>query len=185
MNYFWNMKNIFIKLYLSIKRRKKNPTHSAVWSRLVAVDALVLLHPTPPQRVHVFGPQPGVSAQRGLSQAQRQQPASRGSVSPSQTHLSRATGTFSELRSSRLVSVTRVHQLIQSVAPTSPRWAACGGPLQRCSPGRPSSYLQSLPQPPEGTRNSRALVKTTQDRPHDSPEGTHSRLTFVISSEML
>lgn len=45
-----------------------------LWSRLVAVDVPMLLHPAPPLHVDVFGSQPGVSAQRRLSQAQRQQP---------------------------------------------------------------------------------------------------------------
>lgn len=43
--------------------------------RLVAVEAPVLLQPTPAQRLHVFGSSPDVPGQRRLSQAQRQQPA--------------------------------------------------------------------------------------------------------------
>lgn len=46
-------------------------------SRLVAVDALVLLHPAPSQHLQVFGPQPAVSGQGRLPQAQREQPAER------------------------------------------------------------------------------------------------------------
>lgn len=43
-------------------------------SRLVAVDVFVLLHAAQAQGVHVFGPLPGVSGQRGATQAQAQQP---------------------------------------------------------------------------------------------------------------
>lgn len=58
--------------------QKEKPSHCVcLWSRLVAVDALVLLHPAPPLRLDVFGSQPAIPGQRGLSQAQRQQPAGR------------------------------------------------------------------------------------------------------------
>lgn len=37
----------------------------------------MLLHPAPPQRLDVFGSEPAVSGQRGLTLAQRQQPTDR------------------------------------------------------------------------------------------------------------
>lgn len=82
MNYLWHMKSIFItNFFCKYQKEKQKPTRLSEWSRLVAVDTLVLLHPAPPQRVHVFGSQPAVSGQRGLSQAQALQPADRVAVS--------------------------------------------------------------------------------------------------------
>lgn len=46
-------------------------------SRFIAIDMLVLLHPAPPQNVDVFGSQPAISGQRGMTLAQTQQPADR------------------------------------------------------------------------------------------------------------
>lgn len=70
--------NIFITNCLDIKWGKKQTSHViCLWSRLVAVDTLVLLHPAPPQRLDVFGSEPAVSGQRGLTLAQRQQPTDR------------------------------------------------------------------------------------------------------------
>lgn len=91
MNYLWHEKTSLLQTFFSkcIKKKKQNPSHLRLLSRLVAIDTLVLLHPAPPQHVDVFGPQPAVSGQRGLSQAQRQQPADRVSQPhPTQTHLS-------------------------------------------------------------------------------------------------
>lgn len=87
MNCVQNMKNIYYKLFFSLYQ-KENPKsfRSSPWSRLVAVDTLVLRCPTPPQHVDVFGSQPRVSAQRGLSQTPRQQPAN--SHTFTQTHFS-------------------------------------------------------------------------------------------------
>lgn len=51
-------KHLYYKLFFifnCIKKKKKAIVCSAVWSRLIAVDTLVLLHPAPPQHLDVFG----------------------------------------------------------------------------------------------------------------------------------
>lgn len=75
------MKNIFITNFFEVSKKTKNKIHLSGSSRLIAVDTLVLLHPAPPQHLNVFGSQPAVSGQSGLSEAQRQQPADRIRVS--------------------------------------------------------------------------------------------------------
>lgn len=83
------MKNIFITNFFRYQKEKQSHVISlSLW--LVAVDTLVLLHAAPPQHLNVFGSQPAVSGQRGLSQAQRQQPAD--TVTVSQILLSTQTG---------------------------------------------------------------------------------------------
>lgn len=90
MNYTAYEKLLYYKLFFKgIKRKDKSHLVLSARSWLVAVDALVLLHPTPPQRLDVFGSQPAVSGQGGLSQAQRQQPADeRNSQITSHSHIS-------------------------------------------------------------------------------------------------
>lgn len=90
MSYLWHMKNIFITNSFRYQKEKQKPSLLSLRSWLVAVDTLVLLHPAPSHHLDVFGSLPAVSAQGGLSQAQRQQPADRVAVShvPLKTHLS-------------------------------------------------------------------------------------------------
>lgn len=61
-----------ITFITNFRYQKEKQSRVRLW--LVAIDTLVLLHPAAPQRLDVFGSQPAVSGQSGLSQAQRQQP---------------------------------------------------------------------------------------------------------------
>lgn len=74
-------KDLYYNFFFVGIKKKNESRLICLWSRLVAVDALVLLHPAPPQLLNVFGSEPAISRQGGLSQAQRQQPADRATVS--------------------------------------------------------------------------------------------------------
>lgn len=121
--YILNMKktfitNVFVGFFLLYQ--KERGVVLRPWSRFVPVNALVLLRPAPPQRVHVFGSQPRVPAQRRLSQAERQQPVSH-------THRLQTTPS-----SSVGYSETEAH-----LATTSSRWRSSADTLSG------SSFLMS------------------------------------------
>lgn len=144
-NISWTWKRHLLQTFFfsSIKKRG-----NLVRSRFVPVDAFVLLRPAPSERVEVFGSQPRVSAQRGVSQAQRQQPTD------TDTHTDTLHWDSPPFRTSGTQQLWSYRKECGEIEKrTSLRPAACGGPRQTRSVGRPSSCLQSHLQLTVGVRN--------------------------------